>query len=254
MNLRLEACLAKILDPAVGLNEREVGAEQHFGLELAVGVTHELRRKIFRAPAREVDIDVGLVQSDRERLVLPRPGGMGDDDRHVREVGGDVVEVNRVRIFEAQAAAARHACSDAGMAAVKDGRQLVLGDRLIEAIGHAVVGKEALQGRVKFEPLDHALLNEAARLAHPHLALVRIDRGEGHHDIRVRRGGLRDFVVRNASRADFELAVDREHDEADLALAIVGDSLGNGRALADLEILARGGFVGLPESVGRLAA
>ena len=140
------------------------------------------------------------------------------------------------------------------MAAVKKGWKLVLGDDLVEAIRHAIVGKEALQGRMKLEPFDHTRLNEVARLAHAHLALVRIDGGEGHHDICVGGGSLGDLVVRDAFRADFELAVDSEHDKADPALAIVGDRLGNGRALAGLEVFVRGGFVGLPEGVCRLSA
>ena len=179
---------------------------------------------------------------------------MGDDDRHVGEIDGDVVDVNRVRIFEPQAAPARHARADAGMPAVKNGRELVLGDDLVEAIRHAIVGKESLQGRVKLEPLDHPRLNEGARFTHAHFALVRIDGGEGHHEIRVGGGSLGDFVVRDAFRADFELAVDSEHDEADPALAIIGDGLGNGRALAGLEVFVRGGFIGLPEGVCWLSA
>ena len=61
------------------------------------------------------------------------------------------------------------------MAAVKDGRQFVLGDDLIEAVSHAIVGEEALDGRMKLEFLDDARRDEFARLAHAHLALVRID-------------------------------------------------------------------------------
>ena len=72
---------------------------------------------------------------------------MRDDDRHVREIRRDVVEVHRVGILQPQPAAARHAGADARMAAVEDRRQLVLGDHLVELVGHAVVGEEALQRR-----------------------------------------------------------------------------------------------------------
>jgi hypothetical protein len=96
--------------------------------------------------------------------------------------------------------------------------------------------------------------DEIARFAHAHPALVRIDRGEGHHDVGIGGGGLGDFVIRNPSRADFEFAVDGEHDEADLALAIIGDGLADRRALARLEVFVRGVFVWLPERVRRLSA
>ena len=81
------------------------------------------------------------------------------------------------------------------MAAVKDRRQLVLGDDLVEAVSHAIVGEEALHGRMKLEPLNDARRDEVARLARAHFALVRIDGGEGHHDVRVGGGGLGDFLV-----------------------------------------------------------
>ena len=54
--------------------------------------------------------------------------------------------------------------------------------------------------------------------------------------------------------ADLEFAVDGEHHEADLALAVIGDGLGDRRALARLEVFVGGVLVGLPEGVGRLPA
>src|SRR6266516_6041462 len=64
---------------------------------------------------------------------------MRDDDRHVGEIDRDIIEVNRVGVFEAQSAAARHAGADARMAAMEDCRQLVLGNHLIKWIRHPVV-------------------------------------------------------------------------------------------------------------------
>ena len=48
-------------------------------------------------------------------------------------------------------------------------------DRLVERIGEAFVGVKALEGRVELEPLDPVMLDQAARLADAHLALVRVD-------------------------------------------------------------------------------
>src|SRR5829696_5928756 len=116
------------------------------------------------------------------------------------------------------------------MAAVKYRRQLVLGDDLIKWIGQWIVREEALAGRMELEPANDAGFDEPARLAHAHLPLVRVDAGERDHDVAVVAGGVRHFLVRNAPRADLKLRVDREHDQADLALAVIREGLGNRRA------------------------
>ena len=54
--------------------------------------------------------------------------------------------------------------------------------------------------------------------------------------------------------AQLVLRIDREHDEADLAFAVIGDGLGDGRALAGLEVLGRRVLVLLPDFVRRLPA
>ena len=69
----LEAGFLEVRHPAVGRDQRVVAAEQDAVLQQRVRVLHELRRKVLRAPARQVDPDVGLVHRQRDRLVLPRP-------------------------------------------------------------------------------------------------------------------------------------------------------------------------------------
>ena len=247
-----EARFREVLEPAVRRDQRIVGAEQHLGLELRVRVLHQLRRKVFRRPARQVDVDVRLVQADGQRLVLPRPGRMRDDDRHVGKVGRDVVEMDRVRILQPQSAAARHAGADARMTAVKDRRQPMLRDHFVERIRDAVVREEALQRRMKLEAADHTIRDQAARFAHAHLALVRIDARERQHDVAVLARRVRDFLVRNASCTELEFGIDREHDEADATLTVVCDRLGNRRALAGFEILCGSRFERRPGCVGLL--
>ena len=110
------------------------------------------------------------------------------------------------------------------VAAVEDRRQLVLGDHLVDRPGHLVVGIEALHGRMELEALDAVLLDQLARLARAHLALVRIDAAEGDHDVAVLLRRLGDLLVRDAAPAQLRLGVDREHHEADLLLAVVGDA------------------------------
>src|SRR6185369_2543335 len=73
LDVVLEAGFLEVLQPAVGRDQREVAAEEDAVLEQRVRVLDELRREVLRAPAREVDPDVGLVHGERDRLVLPRP-------------------------------------------------------------------------------------------------------------------------------------------------------------------------------------
>src|SRR5690606_12761753 len=165
VNLGPEVGRLEVLEPAIRRDERKVGAEQHLVLELAVRIAHELFREILRRPAGEIDVNVRLVQANRQRLVLPGPGRVRDDHRHVREVRRDVVEVDRVGVFELQSAAAGHSRADARMAAVEYRGKPVFGDDLVERIRHAVIGKESLDRGMKLESPNAAVLDEAARLA-----------------------------------------------------------------------------------------
>src|SRR6266498_451658 len=178
---------------------------------------------------------------------------MRDDDRHVGEIHRDVIEVNRIGVFEAQSAAARHAGADAGMAAVEDRRQLVLGNHLIERIRHPGVREETLDGGVELEAADRAGLEQTARLAHAHPS-VRVDARKGDHDVTVLASRIGNLLIRNPPSADLEFRIDREHHQADLSLAIVRDGLGNGRAFPYLEVPAGGFIVWLPRLVMRLPA
>src|SRR6185312_6768321 len=76
----------KIRQPAVRRDDRPVRAEQHLVLQNRIDVAHQDRRIICRRPAREVDIDVRLVGRDRQRLFLPREGGMREDDLEIRKI------------------------------------------------------------------------------------------------------------------------------------------------------------------------
>ena len=96
--------------------------------------------------------------------------------------------------------------ADAGVAAVKDRRQLVLGDDFVERIGHAIVREKSLQRRMELEAADDAVRDQPARLAHAHLALVRIDARERDHHVAVLACGIGDFFVRDALGADLVLA------------------------------------------------
>ena len=115
-------------------------------------------------------------------------------------------------------------------------------------------GVEALHRRVELEALDAVLLDQPPRLARAHLALVRIDRAEGDHDVAVLLRGLGDLLVRDAPPPHLRLGVDGEVDEADLLLAVEGDRLVHRRPLARAEVLVGGAVVLLAVVVERVAA
>jgi hypothetical protein len=93
------------------------------------------------------------------------------------------------------------------------------------------------------------VLDQPARLARPHVTLVRVDAGERDHDVGVLRAEFGHFLVRHSAHACGVFGVDRKDDAADLALAIIGGDLGHGRlARSVLEvfllcIFKRAGFV-----------
>ena len=170
---RIGSCL-EVAQPAVRGDQREVRAEQHLVLELGVRVADQVLREVLRRPAGEVDVDVRLVDRDRQRLVLPRERRVGEDDVQLREVGRDVVDRHRVGVLQPHAAAAGHARADPGRAGMEQRDQPGLGDHLVQRVEGAVVGPEGLRVGVELEPA-RAALHPLARLAHAELALVRVD-------------------------------------------------------------------------------
>src|ERR1700733_4802502 len=174
-HLVLDLDFLEVGQPALRTDHRPVGTEKHLLLEKRVAVLDENLRKILRRPARQVDVDVRLVVGDGERLLLPREGRMRHDDRHVREIDCDVIEVHRVRIFEPHVVAGAHPGADTCLTGVEQRRLAGLLDRFVKRVGKAIVREETLHRRMKLEALNAELLDEPARLAGAQLALVRID-------------------------------------------------------------------------------
>src|SRR5579863_6626390 len=57
----LERGLREIRHPAVRGEQRIVRSKEHFRSQQRVRVLHQVRRKIFRRPARKIDVNLGLV-------------------------------------------------------------------------------------------------------------------------------------------------------------------------------------------------
>ena len=73
---------------------------------------------------------------------------------------------------------------------------------------------------MELEALDAEILHQPARLLCP-AALGRVDAAERDHDVAVLGGKPGDLLVRVALEAGAALAIDRENDASDLALAVV---------------------------------
>ena len=107
---------------------------------------------------------------------------------------------------------------------------------------------------MELEALDAVVLDQFARLACAHAALVRVDAGKRNHHVAVLLRGLGDFFVGNAPVADMRLRIDGEHHQADLAFAVIGDGLVYGRPMGVLEILVGGPLIRLEVRILGLAA
>jgi len=216
----LISSLSKSASPALRRDERVVGAEQHPVAKQRVRVLDELRWEVLRRPARQVDVDLRLVHGDRQRLVLPRKRRVRENDLQGREVDRDVVDVHRVRVLEANAAAAGQPRADARLPRVEERGQPRLFDHLVERVRHAVVREEALGVRVELEAAHAVFVDQTPRLLDTALALVRIDARKRDEDVGVRARHRSDLLVWNARLPGERLRVDREDDGHHLALAI----------------------------------
>jgi hypothetical protein len=79
-------------------------------------------------------------------------------------------------------------------------------------------------------------------------------RREGDHHVAVLLRRLADLLVRDAAPAELGLAVDREHHQADLLLAVVGHRLVDGRPAVAAEVLVGRAVVLLAVVVERVPA
>src|SRR3569833_1994557 len=108
---------------------------------------------------------------------------------------------------------------------MKDGRQAMFREHLVQRVGDPVGRVDVLHDAVKFETADPVMFHEIARFARAEPALARIDRGKRNDNVSVGSGELGDLVVTDTPRPEGAFAVDREQAEGDLLLPVELDDL-----------------------------
>ncbi len=91
---------------------------------------------------------------------------------------GDIVDVHRIAVLQADAAAAGHAGADAAVAGVEDHGHLEFIHHFIERIRAAIAGEEFLQGRMELKAPHATVADEIARFVHCVLPTHGVDAGE----------------------------------------------------------------------------
>src|SRR5262249_59936655 len=72
---------------------------------------------------------------------------MRKNDRHIRKINGDIINVHWVAVFQTNASAAAHACADPAVAGVKNHRQTSFRDDFVKRVNRSVVRVKSLYRR-----------------------------------------------------------------------------------------------------------
>ena len=135
----------QLVQAALRLDERIVASEHELVLQAALHLADHLRRDVLRGPARDVDVDVGLVQSHRQQLEVPGIAEVRGDHVQTGECGRHSVEPDGTRVVEPDALPAGLAGPDAARAGVKQQRQPQLLAPFVQRPEPLVVRPERLQ-------------------------------------------------------------------------------------------------------------
>src|SRR5260370_24909139 len=125
-----------------------MAAEEGSVLQAPSNLSHQLLRVITRRPTGELDIDVRLVQRQRDQLQAPGPAEVGGDDGKFGEVCRHGVQVNGPSRVELDALAAGLARAGAAGAGVKETRKLQLRSLLPELEVALITRIEVLHRRM----------------------------------------------------------------------------------------------------------
>jgi hypothetical protein len=145
---------------------------------------------------------------------------MGQNDRHLREIDGDIIDRHRIAVFQTDPAATGQAGADSAVACVKEDREPRFGEHFIQRIRRAIVREELLQRRMKLEAVDAAGGDQASCFANGLRSARRIDAREGDRDVRMFGRKFGDGVVRDL-RSSRQLLVHGEDDAPDAARSII---------------------------------
>ena len=98
----------EILQPAFRRNHWPVGSKQHLLFQNRVAIAYQYFLKILGRPATKIDLDIGLVLRNRQRLFLPGEGGMCKHYFQVWKIDCHLIHVHRVGVLEPHTVAAWH--------------------------------------------------------------------------------------------------------------------------------------------------
>src|SRR5262249_52717897 len=110
---------------------------------------------------------------------------MRADDRQLRELGGDVIEVDRPSVIKFDSHPARHSCSERVCSGVKEGRDAELGDFFVQRKEARVIWIKSLDARMKLRALHPELGDCAFHFINREPSLPGVDGGEAHELVRV---------------------------------------------------------------------
>src|ERR1700733_9853550 len=192
---------APVIDQPFVRQGRPVPAEHDAVLEAAADFFLQSRRKIFRRPAVHLVLHIGLVQQNRDHVVLPRPRRPAGQNLELRETRGDDVDVTRVAVLENDPHAARHALSDAGQSGHQQPRPPHIDRQLVERIPDRIAGRETKTVLTLAKTEEAGIARGKPRIfPQPKLPLGRIDRKPvAVNDIAIVAGEFRGAIVRGAN-------------------------------------------------------
>ena len=209
------------VEAALRGEEREVAAPQELPGQPAAHLADHLGRDAPRRPARDVDVDVGLVQRDGGQVQVPGPAEVRGHDGQPGMGGGHRVELERVGVVEPDALPAGLAGPDPAGPGMEQGQQAVLLAGREDRPVLRVVRGEGLQRRVELHPAQPER-GDVRHLGHGRLALVRVHRTQPGEGVRVLVDGRGHGLVGDPGPARGRLGVPGQQDRLDPQVAVAG--------------------------------
>src|ERR1041384_2786719 len=141
---------------------------------------------------------------------MPRPCRMSADDRQLRKIRGDVIEINRSRVIEPHSHSAGLARSQPIRSGVKQRRHSKVGDFFVERIKLFVVWIERLYAGMKLRADQSELGDRAFHFRHSALAFPGVNASKADKLFWIFLHNVGDFIIRKRRQAGSRLGIPRE--------------------------------------------